>query len=671
MKKTITTAKTAGFCFGVKRAVDTVIKAIDEGKKVATLGPIIHNPQLVEELAAKGVVTLSEHTNVDKDFTVILRSHGVAKNVKDELNEDNISYIDATCPFVSKIHNLVFDENHDYTIIVGDAKHPEVIGIVGHVRGDYTVVKSSNELKDLKKVLNIEKKSCIMVAQTTFDVVEWKKCIEVANKFLNNLKIYETICSATDLRQTETTNLSKQNDLVIIVGGKHSSNTAKLFEIARNYTNSIWIETANELLSLIDNNEVLAASNVAVIKGEKILLSEVNNVAITAGASTPVCIIKEVQETMSDLLNLDENLSFEEMLEQSFKTIHNGERVRAVVTGITPTEITVDVGTKHTGYVLLDELTEDSSAKCEDIVSVGDIIELIAYRVNDVEGTIHLSKKRLDAQAGFEKIMNAAETGEVFEGKVTEAVKGGVLVLTNGVKVFIPASHATLNKTDDLTPLLKTTVRFKILETNQQRRRAVGSIREILREERRAAEDKVWETISVGNVYNGVVKSMTDYGVFVDLGGVDGMIHISELSWNKVRHPSQVVSVGDTLEVYVKDINDEKRKISLGYKKDSENPWAVLENTYNVGDVAKAKIVSLTAFGAFAELVPGIDGLIHISQISLDRVNKPSDVLTLGQEVDVQITEIDYDRGRVSLSMKALLTPAEEAVEEASDEVEA
>ena len=358
---------------------------------------------------------------------------------------------------------------------------------------------------------------------------------------------------------------------------------------------------------------------------------------------------------MNEMMENQEELSFEEMLEQSFKSTYNGEKVTAVVTSIAPNEIAVDIGTKHAGYVPLSELTDDPSAKPEDLVKKGDKLDLLVVRVNDQEGTVMLSKKRLDAMAGFEKVMDAVDTGEVLEGVVTEVIKGGVLALTNGVKVFIPASQATMSRNEPLEGLLRKKVEFKILEVNRQRRRAVGSIRAVVRERRKELEEKFWSEVEIGRHYQGTVKSLTDYGAFVDLGGVDGMIHISELSWGKIRHPSQVVKVGDEIEVTIKDIDAEKKKISLGYKKDEDNPWEILKKSYEVGQNAHVKIVSLTAFGAFAELIPGIDGLIHISQISTERVGKPSDVLSVGQEVDVKITEIDYERRRISLSIKALL----------------
>lgn len=358
---------------------------------------------------------------------------------------------------------------------------------------------------------------------------------------------------------------------------------------------------------------------------------------------------------MSEILENQEELNFGEMLDQYCKSTYNGEKVTGVVTGIEPNMISVDIGTKHAGYVPVNELTDDPTAKPEDIVSKGDELELLVVRVNDVEGTVMLSKKRLDAQAGFEKVMSAVDTDEILDGIVTEVIKGGVLALTNGVKVFIPASQATMSRAEPLEALLRKPVKFKILEVNRQRRRAVGSIRAILREQRKELEEKFWSEVEVGKKYTGTVKSLTDYGAFVDLGGVDGMVHISELSWGKVKHPSQVVKVGDEIEVYVKDIDTEKKKISLGYKKDEDNPWSILEKNYSVGQVVDVKIVSLTAFGAFAEIIPGIDGLIHISQISLERVGKPADVLSVGQHVEVKITELDFERRRISLSIRALL----------------
>ena len=375
---------------------------------------------------------------------------------------------------------------------------------------------------------------------------------------------------------------------------------------------------------------------------------------------------------MAEILeNNTEEVSFEELLNQTFKSTYTGEKVIGTVTGIAPTEVSVEIGTKHTGYIPLHELTDDPSLKPEDIVQVGQTLNLKVLRVNDVEGTMVLSKRQIDSEANLDRVLNAAETGEIFEGTVIDVVKGGVIAVYNGVRVFIPASQATMNKTDNLEELLKQKVRFKILEANAQRKRAVGSIRSVILDERRAAAAKFWEDLKVGDVFNGTVKSLTSYGAFVDLGGVDGMVHISELSWQRIKHPSDVVKVGDVLEVYVKDLDTENKKISLGYKKTADNPWEILREQYPVDTVAKVKIVSITTFGAFAQIIPGIDGLIHISQLSTERVAKPADVVAVGDEVDAKIIEIDFEKKRVSLSIKAVLVdaaeeaaPAEEAVEE-------
>lgn len=368
---------------------------------------------------------------------------------------------------------------------------------------------------------------------------------------------------------------------------------------------------------------------------------------------------------------VEEN-NFEEMLEQSFrdeesKYVRNGDKVEATVMVVKDTEIVVSVGTKHTGFVSSEELSDDPNAKPADIVKVGDVITLKVMKVNDAEGTMILSKKRVDAEKNFQRIIDAAGTDEIFEGIVVEIVKGGVIAVTDGVSVFIPASQATASKNDPTDVLLRKIVKFRILEVNASRKRAIGSIRSVLAEERKAKQAAFWDSIEVGNTYTGKVKSLTSYGAFVDLGGVDGMVHVSELSWLRVAHPSDVVKVGDTLDVFVKAVDKENRKISLGYKKEEDNPWEILKRDYPIGSTATVKIVSMTAFGAFANIIPGIDGLIHISQISYDRVAKPQDALSIGQEVQVKITDIDFDKHRVSFSIKALLEPPvkEEAAEEA------
>lgn len=668
----LTVAKTAGFCFGVRRAVDTVYEQLERisstsSPKLFTLGEIIHNAQVVEELDSLGAVavdSLEKLLELEEQLSqqnrpyipVIIRSHGVPKKVYETLDSRSIPYIDATCPNVKRIQKIVEEQPEGTLVLIaGDAVHPEIQGIIGHCNVTCVTFISAKELAEFtENHANLSKMNSVMVAQTTFNTSEWQKCVETAKNLYTNLKIFDTICKATLMRQTEAAQLAEVSDIMIVIGGRHSSNTQKLSDICSRFTKTIWVETARELLS-----------------GQADVVCQIDagsRVGVTAGASTPVRIIKEVQKTMSEILK-EEEMSFEEMLNQSFKSTYTGEKVKGIVTGIAPNEITVDIGTKHTGYVPLSELTNDPSLSTEDIVKKGDEIELVVLRVNDVEGTVMLSKKRLDAQAGFEKVMAAAGTGEVLSGTVTDVVKGGILAVTEGVKVFIPASLSGVSKNEPLEQLLKQKVDFVIREVNEKRHRAVGSIKDVLKEQKKVLEDKFWSEVEVGKRYQGVVKSITSYGAFVDLGGVDGMVHISELSWLRIKHPSDVVKVGDVLDVYVKDIDVENKKISLGYKKTEDNPWEVLKRDYEVGSVVTAKVVSMTAFGAFAQIIPGVDGLIHISQISNERINKPQDVLTIGQEVQVQITDIDFEKKRVSLSMKALLEDnAQEEAAEASEE---
>lgn len=650
MKPTITVAKTAGFCFGVNRAVDLVYHLVEEVTSVKTLGPIIHNPQLVDDLSQKGVSILDSPQQARSGDTVVIRSHGVGQQVYEELERPGIHLVDATCPFVAKIHKIVAEHSAagETIIIAGDKNHPEVLGIQGHCQGECYVVKDEQELLEVLK--NI-KKPAIMVAQTTFHANLWRKCVEIVKNLCTNLVFFDTICNATNERQAEAVLLAQQNDLMIVIGGKESSNTKKLKEVCAEFAETYLLETAEELDKLPP-------------------LCQYASIGVTAGASTPAYIIKEVLKTMSEMLNKQEGeMDFATLFEQSLESekLYNGKRVKGIVTTIAPNEVHVDIGAKQAGIVPADELTDDLSQATSDVVSKGDEIELVVLKVNDQEGIVTLSKKRCDAVAGFEEIKKAAEDGTVLTGTVVNVVKGGVLVLSNHTKVFIPASQVSDKRVEDLNTLLKTEVQFKILEVNERRNRALGSVRAVLESDKKEKEEKFWSEVEVGKIYKGEVKSLTSYGAFVDLGGVDGMIHITELSWSKIKHPSEIVNVGDIVEVYVKDLDPEKRRISLGYKKSEDNPWEIFKRDYKIDDVVKVKIVSFTNYGAFAEIIPGIDGLIHISQIANQRVEKISDILEIGQEVEVKIIDINYDAKRVSLSMRALLPEEDQKIAKEGD----
>ncbi len=652
-------ADSAGFCFGVNRAISMVKDLVDHDVKVCTLGPIIHNMEVVRELEQHGCRPVESIGEINEGEILVIRSHGVPKSVIDELDKMGIEYQDATCPFVKKIHRIVSEAivGEEVVLIAGNASHPEVKGIIGNCKTDCYTFNNEGELDNLLiNILKENNKLVKVVAQTTFDTKEWKKSVKKIKKLCTNSKIFDTICNATSVRQSEADEIAAQSDFMVVIGDRHSSNTAKLFDICkRRCGNTVLIETAAEL----DMNQVRAAENIGV----------------TAGASTPAKIIKEVLDTMSEEIksgettNLEE--SFEELLEESLKNLNTNERVMGTVISIAPNEVQVDVGRKQTGFVPVSELSNDPSAKPEDIVKVGDEIELLIMKTNDQEGTIMLSKRRVDAQKSWEELQEKVDSQEILTSKVTEAVKGGVIVLYNGVRVFIPASQATASRDESLEDLVGQDVDFRLIEVSQRGRykRAIGSIRSVLKEQRAAQREEFWKNCEVGKRYTGVVKSLTSYGAFVDLGGVFGMIHISELSWTHIKHPSEVVNVGDTVEVYVKDINEETKKISLGFKNADDNPWEILKRDYPEGTVVNATIVGLTTFGAFANIIPGIDGLIHISQIANKRIDKPADVLSVGDTVEAKITAIDFDKKRVSLSMRALLPEDEQAPVKAAAEV--
>lgn len=680
--KEIKLAKTAGFCFGVNRAVNLVYKLVDDGEKVCTLGPIIHNQQLVEDLKSKGVNDISSPDACADGYKIVIRTHGIEKETLSDISNRGLEYIDATCPFVLKIHRIVSEaEQGTVTLIAGDSNHPEVKGIRSFCVGSSHVFKNHEELAEIIDKYKIaSEKTVICVSQTTFSTEEWKKCEKILKKVCTNCKIFDTICSATSERQAEALALAKECDAMLIIGGRHSSNTCKLKDVCSEYAPTFLIETAAELADMD--------------------FSRFNVVGVTAGASTPSVIIKEVLKTMSEEIKekeveATENVAetaeaadkavkaaveasadgetFAEMLEQSFSENDTGKIVKGVVENITPTEVFVDVpGRKQTGVIAREDLSAEPFDKCEDVVSKGDVLDLIILKTNDQDGVLKLSKKLTDSFKGWEDIVKAKENDEVLEGYITAVVRGGVLATVKGTRVFVPASLSGVPKNEELSVLKGTTARFKIIDINEQRRRAVGSIRAVLSEERKKAREEAWAKLEEGMKLTGTVKSLTNYGAFVDIGGIDGMIHISELSWTRIKHPSEVVNVGDQVEVYIKALDQEKKKISLGFKKVEDNPWEILKRDYPVGTVINnAKIVGVTAFGAFATVIPGIEGLIHISEISWNRIKTPADVLKVGDEVNVVITNIDFDKKRVSLSMKQLIERPEEGIPELKSDDEA
>ena len=648
-------AESAGFCFGVQRSVEMAEKLMAEQGNCCSLGELIHNEDVVERLKAQGLRVIASPEEAAEGEHVIIRAHGVAQNVYDRLAQRGAVVTDASCPKVKAIHTIVSRASAEgrFVIIIGMRRHPEVEGICGWC-GEHAVFENSQELaRWLDQNESYWTKAITVVVQTTQTRSNFNECCEIIKKRCTNTKISDTICSATFTRQEEAAKLAAECDAMVVIGGKHSANSVHLAQIcAENCANVQFIERLDEL----DTGALRSA----------------DTVGLTAGASTPAWIIKEVRNKMSDEIKVEETKlenekSFDEMLEETLKTIYNGDKVTGTVVAITGTEISVDLGTKYSGFIPTTEFTDDG-IKVEDVIKVGDPIEAVVVRVNDVEGTAQLSKKRLDAAKSWNDVEAAVDDGTVMEGVVTEENKGGVVVNVKGVRVFVPASQTDLPREADLAQLLKKTVRLKITEVNKARKRVVGSIRRVAQAERRERTEAIWNEIEIGKKYSGVVKSLTSYGAFVDIGGIDGMVHVSELSWGRIHQPSEVLSVGDEVEVYVINFDKEKRKISLGYKDPEANPWVVFTNKYSVGDVAQVKVVKLMPFGAFAEVVDGVDGLIHISQIANRRIGKPEDVLTVGDVVEAKITAIDEDKHKISLSIRALSEPAPAAAKVEEEE---
>ncbi len=636
-------AKTAGFCYGVKRAVDEVYAAVEKGDKICTLGKLIHNEQVVEDLESKGVYSYDRISDVPENTRVIIRTHGVPKAVYNELETLNKPYTDLTCPFVEKIHKIVWEhyQKGEKIIIVGDETHPEVIGINGWCNNEAFV------LYDTEKDIPAEyaNNPCCVVAQTTINKKKFVQIVHFIKKTCKDVQFFDTICNATTKRQEEAAQLAAESDVMLVVGGMESSNTAKLFEISKNLCPMTFhIQTHEDIPQKINKNR---------------------KIGITAGASTPGCIIEEVVRAMEENQKMEEN--FAELFEQyGSRTLNNGDIVEGVVVEVRNNEVIVDLGGfKYNGQLSLDQLTDDPTAKTSDLVKPGDDIKVYVIGVNDGEGKVVLSRKKIVQQESWNKIKEAYENGDVLDAKIIKAVKGGVIAHALDTQVFIPARQASERFVQDLQTLVGTEVQLKLTEVDDRRKRVVGSVRVLLDAARKEKEEAFWSSAEVGKTYSGTVKSLTSFGAFVDLGGVDGLVHISELSWSRIKHPSEVVAVGDVVEVYIKDLKAENKKISLGYKKTEDNPWEIAKSKYNIGDIVSVKIVRMLSFGAFAELMPSVDGLIHVSQIAENRIEKPEDVLQIGQVVDAQITDINWETKKISLSIRALLEalrPVEEAV---------
>ncbi len=646
----IIVARSAGFCFGVKRSIDICEKTLADNSEVYCIGQIIHNNDEVLRLSTLGLRTIENVKEIPDGSTVIIRAHGEKKEVISDMKSKGCKIVDATCPKVASIHSIADEAGKlgKKLVVFGDKNHPEVLGIASRAPSCAVI---GNEEK-LNVFLSENSISQIEDTYFVFQTTQTQKFFQFCEKKVcTNAKIFDTICDATQKRQSEASSLSEKCDAMIVVGGKHSANSRHLNAICEDRCKRVFF---------IESAENLDVSS----------LEAYDTIGITAGASVPERIIKEVKTKMCDEIKevtaeVAGEMSFEEMLNENFKTIYNGETVKGIVVAISNTEVTLDLGTKHSAYIPVEDFAADGSS-IGDIIHIGDTVEASVVRVNDVEGTVMLSKRRLDAVKNWSDLEEAAENKTVVEGKVSEVNKGGAVVTIKGIRVFVPASQTDLPKNAELEQLVGQTVRLEITEVNKGRKRVVGSIRSVASRERRERKAAFWNEIEVGKRYDGVVKSLTSYGAFVDIGGVDGMVHVSELSWKRKAKPSDIVAVGDAISVYVISFDKEKQKISLGYKNPNENPWDVFMSKYAVGDVADVRVVKFMTFGAFAEVVDGVDGLIHISQIADRRIAKADEVLAIGDVVAAKITAIDEENHKVSLSIRALSEP--EAAPVADDE---
>jgi len=647
----ITLSKNAGFCPGVKRAdlkIRELIKNKAENERIFTLGKLIHNDTYVSELEALGVYSvdltsleefLSKNDNIP--VTLVIRTHGITKDINERLSQlcdiyKDFKVIDMTCPSVKKIHKIAEEETGEdtYFILFGNEKHPESQGIISYAYGQKQIISSLEEAESIDLLGKIP----ILCAQTTQNLVQFIKIKKFFQKLYTNAKIFDTICSVTENRQNEAIELAKASDVMIVIGGKDSSNTHKLYQLCKELCpRTQWVECASEIKTDFPDSAKSAG--------------------ITAGASTPDGIITEVFITMEN---------FSQMLEGSLKTLHTGETVTGTVFTIGENEIKLDLGAKFTGVLAKEQITDDPAAKLSEMFKVGDEVEVFVIRVEDGKGIATVSKKRVDKDNSWVVLKNAFDNNEDIEGKVVSAIKGGVLVSYENNNVFVPASQTGIAKGGDLSVLVGTTQKVRLLEFDANKKRALGSIKAILNEEKAAKEAAVWATLEVGKHYMGTVKNLTNYGAFVDIGGVDGMVHNSELSWKRIKHPSQVLSVGQEIDVFIKELDTEKKRISLGYKTQEMDSWFKFTQQYKEGDVVSAKIVSIMPFGAFAEVFEDVDGLIHISRISTERINSPADVLKVGDVVDVKITEIDDENRKLALSIRALKEAEERAAAEAA-----
>ena len=639
--KEIKVAEHSGFCFGVKRAIEKTEEQLDKEGKALICGSLIHNKTVTADIVSRGGKIIHSLEEAGEGDTVIVRSHGEGEQFYKDAEERGIKLIDATCPFVERIHKLVrkADSEGHNVVIVGDKDHAEVKGISGWC-SRAIIVNSGEEAE------RVEKDDLFVVCQTTIKKSMLDSVCEAFQKTNKKFHVENTICDATSKRQESTLKIAEESDLVLIIGDEASSNTQKLFSIAKNKSKNVFFVEKIQDLPLHE-------------------IEKCNRIGIAAGASTPESLIKEVIATMNEknYKSMEELLAEENYdLDGAMRLPRLHEIVNGTVHQVTDKGIIVDMGCKKDGLIPKEEVTLEGDQKLTDLFKAGDEIQAKVIKTDDGEGVITLSRKKLEANANWNEIVEAHDSKEILTVKVLRQVNGGVIAAYKEVTGFIPLSQLSDKYVEDAEEFIGQELNVRVSRIDTKRNRAVFSHKIIAQEEKQARLKAIWDTLSEGDIVEGTVMRFTDYGAFVDLGGIDGLLHISEISWGKVRHPQEVLSIGDKVTVKILSMNEEKGKISLGLKQCKPEPWSVIYDNYQVGQVVTGKVVQIKEYGAFVELEPGLDGLVHISEVAHKRVNDISEELTVGQIVDAKILEIDTERKRISLSIKQ--TKEEEALEE-------
>lgn len=651
--KEIRRAENAGFCFGVKRAIEKAENAAAENSgNIYSMGSLIHNERVTRDLEKKGIIAVNSLNEVPKSegesAIVIIRSHGEGRSFYEEAEKSDIKLVDATCPFVAKIHKLVYDTERQ-VVIVGDKKHPEVLGISGWCRNPAIILSSYEE------ALEVKEDNLFVVTQTTIREDMLRDVVRAFEEKNKSFSVNNTICSATSKRQEACEKLAGESELMIVIGGRQSSNTKKLYEISKKKCeNSYFVENIDDL----PLKEV----------------QKCNRIGIAAGASTPECTIKEVIARMSEVTLENNELNMNDLMdeiEKSLRLPRGGEIVTGKVHQVTDKEVIVNLGCKKDGILPLSEVSLEDGQTLADVFKVDDEIQAKVIKTDDGDGGILLSKKKLEISANWDEIVKALEDKTVLEVKVTRPVNGGVIAEYKEVSGFIPLSQLSDHYVENAEEFVGQTMEVRVSRVDQRRNRAVFSHKLFLNEEKDKLVAEIWENLNVDDVVEGTVMRFTDYGAFVDIGGIDGLLHISEISWGKLKHPQEVLSIGEKINVKVLSMNAEKGKISLGLKQNQPEPWSVIDDNYQVGQVIEGKVVQIKEYGAFVELEPGLDGLVHISEVAHKRVGNIADELEIGQIVTAKILEIDKDRKRISLSIRETIEPpVEEEAAAPADEAE-